>query len=429
MSAHKPSYTNDDIKKRLLDAGASGTVYSLVMPESESGLSSTVDGIEDRVSVIEEAIKWQLYPQAGMAPNFQKIARDTDEALAKIRDAELLNMYREPWTSKQDAMHKDYFKTWLDWVKPIVEIDAGDFEYQYPTAGASEGIAKMLAEFKANHPNPSEATIHVFQGEYEGFRAFAEALNIRVETHPRGLWENLVPNSIGEHDQFWISQPSAIDGMVWPHFDEFVEKIHEAQPNAQVIPDLTYVGSVARDFKVNVNHPNIPAVVMSQSKPLGGYYHRVGGVLSKQPYGTLFGNVWFKNLQSLKWATDMMKRYDVHELPRKYRAYQEEACVRVGKLLGQEDIVPADVSVLGIAPLTLNTKQELKPLLRGSPFQEVIRVCLTPTMTTLIDPKMAPQTAPKLYDAWRKAGIIPKNASIHDPSQSAFRIRGRHMKP
>jgi hypothetical protein len=208
-----------------------------------------------------------------------------------------------------------------------------------------------------------------------------------------------------------------------------VTTMQRYEPQAEIIPDLTYVGSVARDFKVNVNSPNIPAVVMSQSKPLGGYYHRVGGVLSKKPYGTLFGNVWFKNLLSLKWATTMMQKYDVQELPRKYRPYQEEACVRIGKMLGIDDLKPTDISVLGTAPAREAKDEGLKSLLRGSPAEQVVRICLTPTMTTLIDPKMAPETAPKLYKAWRKAGVIAPNAPIHDPTQSALRMRGRHIKP
>ena len=60
------------------------------------------------------------------------------------------------------------------------------------------------------------------------------------------------------------------------------------------MPDLTYVGSVAREFRIELAPPNIPAFVISRSKPFGGYYHRVGGVFARREYPSLFGNKWFR---------------------------------------------------------------------------------------------------------------------------------------
>ena len=98
-----PAYTDAAVKQALLDAGASGTIYSLVMPESEAVLAEVIDG-----------------GSAG-------------------RDAGLLGLYREAWTQKQDAMHERYFDRWIDWSAPIVKFDASQFRHRYPTAGASEG--------------------------------------------------------------------------------------------------------------------------------------------------------------------------------------------------------------------------------------------------------------------------------------------------
>ena len=97
------------------------------------------------------------------------------------------------------------------------------------------------------------------------------------------------------------------------------------------------------------DRPNIRAFVMSHSKPFGGYYHRVGGVFARTERPSLFGNRWFKNLLSLAWGTEMMRRHTVHELPRKYRPVQEEAARRVGAALGIE-LAPADVNLLATAP-------------------------------------------------------------------------------
>ena len=359
MSAELPAYTAADVKSALLAAGASGTIYSLVMPESEAALISVVDA----------------------------------------RDA-WLDRYREPWTQKQDAMHEVYFDRWLDWSAPVVRVDAAAFPFRYPTAGASEGIFKLMAEYAAETMAVGhEPTVHIFEGEYEGFPAFAEALKLRVVRHDRSQWE-VVPDAVDPHGLFWISQPSAIDGAVWPHFEAFTKRLHAARPDAQLIPDLTYVGSVARPFVVALDAPSVPAFVISHSKPFGGYYHRVGGVFARAERPSLFGNKWFKNLQSLAWATEMMDRHGVFDLPRKYRPVQQEAARRVGASLGIADLAPADVLLLGTARPTPSLPPLLHNVLRGSPAEQVVRLCLTPAMTCLIDPGLAPTTAPALRRAW-----------------------------
>lgn len=359
MSAELPAYTASDVKSALLAAGASGTIYSLVMPESEAALISVVDA----------------------------------------RDA-WLGRYREPWTQKQDAMHEIYFDRWLDWSAPVVTVDPAAFPFRYPTAGASEAIFKLMAEYAAEAIAAGhEPTIHIFDGEYEGFPAFAEALKLRVVRHDRSQWE-AVPDAVDPHGLFWISQPSAIDGAVWPHFEAFAQRLHAVRPDARVIPDLTYVGSVARPFAVALDAPNIPAFVISHSKPFGGYYHRVGGAFSRTERPSLFGNKWFKNLQSLAWATEMMDRHGVFDLPRRYRPVQEEAVRRVAALLGVAGLAPADVLLLGTARPTPSLPPLLRNVLRGSPAEQVVRLCLTPAMTCLIDPALAPTTAPSLRRTW-----------------------------
>lgn len=354
MNAALPAYTAQDIKAALLQAGASGTIYSLVMPESEQALAHVLDA--DR--------------------------------------AGFLARYHEPWTQKQDAMHEAYFDAWLRWSAPVVSLRADDFPFRYPTAGASEGIFKLMAEYAAaSRAAGREPVVHIFEGEYEGFPAYADALKIRVVRQDRSRWRD-APAAIDQHAQFWISQPSAIDGAVWPHFEAFASLLRESRPEAALIPDLTYVGSVARDYRIDLDHANIPAVVISHSKPFGGYYHRVGGVLARREHPSLFGNKWFKNLLSLAWGTEMMTRHGVFDLPRKYRPAQEQAVARVAGALGVEGLVPADVLLLGTAPAPNEQPPLLRAVLRGSPSEQMVRLCLTPAMTWLIDPAMAPGLRP-----------------------------------
>ena len=356
--ADLPAYAMADVKAGLLAAGASGTIYSLVMPESE-------------------------------------------EAFAAVTaEPDFFDRYREPWTQKQDAMHEVYFEQWLRWSAPVVSIRGEDFPFRYPTAGASEAIFKLIAEFASERRAAGrEPAVHMFEGEYEGFAAYAEALKLRVVRHDRSAWSD-VPAKLGEDSQFWISQPSAIDGMVWPHFEAFVAATAQAGRGAQVVPDLTYVGSVARNYRIALGSPAIPAVVISHSKPFGGYYHRVGGVLARREHPSLFGNKWFKNLLSLAWGTEMMRRHGVFDLPRKYGPVQEEAARRVAALLGVDALAASDVLLLATAPERAGLPPLLASVLRGSPRERVVRLCLTPAMTCLIDPALARTTAPGLEAAW-----------------------------
>ncbi len=360
--ADLPAYAAADVKAGLLATGASGTIYSLVMPESEAAFTAVVG------------------------------------------DPDFLDRYREPWTRKQDRMHEAYFERWLDWSAPVVSIRSEDFPFRYPTAGASEAIFKLLAEFASEcRASVREPAVHMFEGEYEGFAAYADALKVRIERHDRTAWQE-IPAKLDPDSQFWISQPSAIDGMVWPHFEAFVAAIAEEGRGARVVPDLTYVGSVARDYRIALDSPAIPAVVISHSKPFGGYYHRIGGVLARREHPSLFGNKWFKNLLSLAWGTEMMRRHGVFDLPREYRPVQEEAARRVAALLGVDGLLPADVLLLATAEPHAGLPPLLASVLRGSPAERVVRLCLTPAMTCLIDPAMAPVTAPALKSAWEGRG-------------------------
>lgn len=345
MSEELPGYTEAATKAALLGAGASGTIYSLVMPESEDALAAVID--DDRAAFLE--------------------------------------MYRSAWTQKQDAMHDEYFARWIDWSAPVVAFDAAAFPYRYPTAGASEGIFKLMSEYAAEcRAQGVSPSIHMFEGEYEGFPAFAASLGLPIVRHARSDWRAVAAEAVPDHAQFWISQPSAIDGMVWPQFETFAAALHVARPSAELVPDLTYVGSVACDNRMALEAPNIASFVLSHSKPFGGYYHRVGGVFAKRERPSLFGNRWFKNLLSLAWGTEMMRRHGVHALPRRYRAVQQSAAKSCGDALGIE-LHAADVSLLATAPW----RNDLPPLLRvvgrGCASERVVRLCVTAAMAGLID--------------------------------------------
>lgn len=94
----------------------------------------------------------------------------------------------------------------------------------------------------------------------------------------------------------------------------------------------------------------------------------------------------------------MMTRHGVFDLPRKYRPVQESAIESVARHLKIDGLKPADVLLLGIAKPRGPVPPLLSNVLRGGGSDQVIRLCLTPAMTYLIDPAMAPQTT-----AWLKS--------------------------
>ena len=54
QNTHLPQYTAQNIKELLLSVGASGTVYSMVMPETQEAISYVIDG-GDRAQILQEA--------------------------------------------------------------------------------------------------------------------------------------------------------------------------------------------------------------------------------------------------------------------------------------------------------------------------------------------------------------------------------------
>ena len=413
-----PAYAQTGVKRRLLATGASGTIYALVMPESEASIQHVVDGCD---------------PFEHDEPGNPPI---TMEHLKQLRDENWLSGFREPWLSRQDDVDAPYFERWVSWASPVVSFDDASFVNRYPTAGGSEGIFKLMAEHRGRWRRTGRRpTISVFRGEYEGFTKFAEALGLEVHVHDRDDLESAV-RDMPAGSQFWISQPSAIDGMVWERFDEFLTMI-DARGDVEVVPDLTYVGSVARSFRIDLDHPCVDSFVFSQSKPFGGYYHRAGGVFSRREQLSLVGNKWFKNLTSIAWGRTMMERHGVHDLPSRYRPQQISACARVGRLLGIDGLQPADVAVIATAPVPDDVEKDevLSTLVREVDGRRILRVCLTADMSVSIDAdRLAPITADMIratneaYDARRVIGSPALqwwNLPADDPTNDVPALRRR----
>jgi hypothetical protein len=277
-----------ELDRRVKNAGASKTVYALVTPETE-------------------AAKNLILGNCVAGPDTARRHH--------------LEQFRDAWTGKQFASHEAFLERWMVWAAPVVAIDAAALPWRYPTAGGSEALFHVIAAYGNRARGQSfHSEVHIFAGEYEGYKAYAEACGIAVVEHPRADWE-AVGRSLPDTALFCLSQPSAIDGNVWPEANAFSGLLAASNGPPRLLLDVTYVGAIAEPPAARIagDSPAVLAIVFSLSKPFGVYYDRIGGVLCRDSMPSLFGNQWFKNLASLQLGTALLERHDVFDLPRRYR--------------------------------------------------------------------------------------------------------------
>lgn len=352
-----------DVEQVMKDFRFSKTVYSWVMPETER----VVEELQSEIPHQHELRDWM----------------------------------REAWTKKQDVYDKLFLSEWIEWASDLVSMDTEkDFPYGYPTAGSSEAIRETLAQHASigkYKPVNGLPTIHVFEGEYEGYEALAEPYGIQVVKHDRSNWKESLFQYTGKEGRehlFYLSQPSSINGCVWSGFSEFMDWV-EANTQIEVALDLCYVGTVPSskwtDLIDTGRWKNIKHVFFSLSKVFGVYYRRIGGVFSRDPIPGLYGNKWFKNISSMRLGRQLMSRFGPFELPDKYKAVQwdviqelkddlnEAFCEDCGPLF---DLRSSDVFLLareyrhfGIGTPSLSHSPDIRKHMART--QRTARYCLT----------------------------------------------------
>lgn len=349
-----PPIHDPELDRRVKDAGASKTVYALVTPETE-------------------AAKHFMLGNAMPGPDAARRHH--------------LEQFRDAWTGKQFASHEAFIERWIAWAAPLIAIDAPALPWRYPTSGGSEALFHVIAAYgnraRVEKFNPE---VHIFAGEYEGYKAYAEACGIAVVEHRRADWQ-AAGRDLHSSALFCLSQPSAIDGNVWPEANDFLALIAAGTGRPRVLLDVTYVGAIADApaARIAADSPAVQNLVFSLSKPFGVYYDRIGGVLCRNAMPSLFGNQWFKNLTSLQLGMTLLERHDVFDLPRRYKPVQREAAVQIGRHLGLT-LLPCDVVVLAQADANATDDAALAAFLRrpaGDP-DAALRLCLTPAMAAMI---------------------------------------------
>lgn len=237
--------------EQWLALGVSKTVYSLPYPEVRAHLATIAANIESRLA-----------------------------------------RHDNPWEKKQDAMHDGLRTAWLAHAK-LAQFNLGShLTHFYPTAGASEAIRETIATIGARdskHTAYHQPGIAIFEGEYEGYEAIATGLGLRVLKIPRADWKNGLTRAWKENCDFFLSQPSAIDGNYWNEYPAFLEFANAS--NGRVHLDVSYIGACAESHPIDSECPAIKSVFFSLSKPLGVYYRRIGGCFTAEANPLLYGNM------------------------------------------------------------------------------------------------------------------------------------------
>ena len=290
---------------------------------------------------------------------YSLIYPETENILLSLWKDQPLELYHKAYGGgSQGESHEIFLNTYKEWVQKDVTLPI--LSFQYPTAGSSEAIRESLALYASKHPG---GTIHVFQGEYEGYEALARGYGLNTVKHDRNDLSTL---SIPNNEPFYISQPSSIDGCFWEKFDDFLSIMKD---HSMVRVDICYIGATTKSHLVNLNHNCIDMIFFSLSKTYGVYFHRIGGVFSKEEIPGLWGNQWFKNVFSLKLGTTLLKNYSCGELPRKYAHHQEEIKTQLESHQGIS-LEKSDVLFL--------LKTSSKTLPEFSRNDQWSRICITP---------------------------------------------------
>lgn len=337
---------------------------------------------------------------------YSLVFNETEKLIKTILSNEqeiMLARHRNAHLKHQDPMHDNFFSAWQNFSKDCVNFKNSDYPETYPSNGSSEAIFHILAHAKATNRD-----LVVFEADYEGYRSLAESVGVRVHIVNRNFWRETLEDwregktSFANRPvQWWVSQPSAIDGNIWSDFPEWLKAMEEFSEGNEIWVDLTYVGRASIQNKIELTSPIISGFVFSLSKVMGAYYRRIGGCYSRLPIPSLWGNRWFKNLDSLyigeRWLQEASSAFE-EGLKMKTKVEgkteQEIAIEEAFNFIGNktkwenEGIFwkPSDVSLLMYAEIPqyeIRNPELLDfwtPACRGLHQKVSARLCLTPTL-------------------------------------------------
>lgn len=285
------------------------------------------------------------------------------------------SLYEEAYTKKQDAYHRVLLELYRSWVDHRISIPAPF--HGYYTSGSNEAIRCLVARLGQT----DSGRMFVFRGEYEGYEAYAQAYGVPVVKIDRDQYPyQLGRYSPGAGDEFYISQPSSIDGNIWgdDQFAFFVSWVQSQYPKLSIKLDLAYVGCTPRVPSIEISGTPIDTVFWSLSKAFGVFYHRIGGVFSESQLPELEGNVWFKNMFSIALAKRLLG-FPPTYLPSFWRDRQLEAIHRLREeyaWFDASDPEPSDVILLAHG----RSNPPAFDLTDYTRDNDIPRYCLTPVL-------------------------------------------------
>ncbi len=291
-------------------------------------------------------------------------------------------LYGEPYLRGQDAIHIRFLDAYRNWASSVVTGLAA-YQFAYASNGSNEAMKDTFNTIRVRYPN---ATVGVFTGEYEGATGYVKAAGLPLVEVDRfadpwtALTEKLKPG-----DFFYISHPSALDGMLWPDYPRLVKLCEDK--GIRLMVDLAYVGCVAREYQIDVSSAAIHTVFFSLSK-MGMYYQRIGGCFSREDNPLLYGNQWFKNPQSLELGTRYLQRHQVRELAPKYATLQRRIVQHLNRKYGLH-LEPCDVYLLAAQMMHDRSElpaepEEFSVLYRPLGSRGSLRLCLTPLIDVMV---------------------------------------------
>lgn len=312
---------------------------------------------------------------------------EVEEVMARtFRDPRLIEIQRRGYTRRQDPMGQSFLDTYAAWTRDVLNIDAERFRFVYPTAGSAEAIRESIAVQATGRRTSGPTTLHMFDGDYEGYGAYARAHGVNVVLHERdGYTESL--RDVAAGDTFYLSQPSAIDGNLWAGYDRFMVWLEAHRPALDVFVDFAYLGTLwDGGARIATHYRNIRGLFFSLSKAFGIFYQRIGGLFSDREWPSLYANrLWFKNLVNLTLGEELMRQFPPHALPAKYKPVQTAVVAGLRERFGGS-VEPSDSVLLAHQP----AREPLDPAQRElCRTRRVVRYCLTPG----IDQRVSGQVA------------------------------------
>ncbi len=298
------------------------------------------------------------------------------------RARDTMKMFDRPDKRSQDRMHEAFFTTYAEWSKKSVNIDTSNFLYQYPTSGSSEAIRESIAYYASEERKKRKLPqIHVFDGEYEWYRAYADTHGVEVITHTRTDYKDSLRLSLQAWQRFYMSAPSGIDGNIWDGYEDFLQYMENYHATSRLMIDLAYLNTTKNILKIRTDSDVIEAIFISMSKSFPGtYYDRIGGVFSKSEIPWLWGNKWFKNLSWLFLWKTLMENSPLGEIPLYMANLQAQAIGRLSWILWNS-LTPSDVTFIATKPIPNCPTDIENTLIRSG----ILRYCLTPTFEILMD--------------------------------------------